>query len=1012
MGSMVTNRTRRKVRKTLLCTATGLFLATMAAQPLFAQSATGAVAGRATAGDQITVTNEDTGLSRTVTVDADGSYRLTQLPVGNYSLRTMRGGQAIGEPVPVSVSLGGATTVNLGSEGGVTNLSAVQVIGSRVVNRVDVRSTESATNLTREEIARLPVDQSLGSVALLAPGVITGNSAFGGISFGGSSIAENSVFINGLNVTDFYRRHSFSTAPFAFFREYQVKTGGYSVEFGRSTGGVINAVTRSGSNEFEGGVEFTFEPDAWRSRADDHYFDDGDPNVLASRDKKNFNKTNVWASGPIVKDRLFFFAMYEQRDDKSRNTDSLGTALDKSSGDDGFWGTKLDWNITDNHLLEFLAFSDETETVVENFVYDFDTGEIGESNGVTTFDGGGKSGSLTYTGYFGDNFVARAMYGINQSQSFALSAADGPCSQIFVDSTYQDEYEALGEPPLGCHPGSNSVVSHEDEREAVRLDFEWTLGDHQLRFGLDREVMTTDRTTRYPGLGGFRYTVFDVDPGDPLDNGTVVPPGVDAIVMARRRVDGGVFDTEANAFYLEDNWNISPNLLLNLGLRVDNFDNKTATGSSFIKIDDLISPHIGFAWDMKGDGTTKLFGSLGRYYLPVTNTINYTFAGGLIDERTFFPLEGWQEAANPLTGAPYLDPILGPQIGPVDDQFNLPVDDLRQVVDRDIDAVYQDELILGFQQAISQAWSWGVNGTYRRMTNAMEDIRINHTPCGPVGFSLFPVGNPGEKLTIWGDESIGCETEGWITIDTSKDGYIKSGSGEVVGYSDPKRTYKSVEFQLDRAWDGKWGFNASYLWSKSDGNFEGPVNSDTNYGDTGLVQHFDHPANNEDYGPLFNDRRHQIKLRGSYALNDQWMFGGSLHAQSGGPITGFGVLWPNDNRGAASFVTEGSGGGSFWHCVANCDGDYDERVLEYSPRGAYGRLPWTYNLGASVTWTAPVEGLDLKARLSVYNLLNDQEVVNVRQRYEAGPGVVRDTFGTARNWQSPRYTQLVITWNF
>ena len=59
-----------------------------------------------------------------------------------------------------------------------------------------------------------------------------------------------------------------------------------------------------------------------------------------------------------------------------------------------------------------------------------------------------------------------------------------------------------------------------------------------------------------------------------------------------------------------------------------------------------------------------------------------------------------------------------------------------------------------------------------------------------------------------------------------------------------------------------------------------------------------------------------------------------------------------------------------------------------------------------------MEHIDLKARLSVYNLLNDQEVTNISARYEGQPGVMRDTFGTATNWQSPRYTQLVVTWNF
>jgi hypothetical protein len=297
------------------------------------------------------------------------------------------------------------------------------------------------------------------------------------------------------------------------------------------------------------------------------------------------------------------------------------------------------------------------------------------------------------------------------------------------------------------------------------------------------------------------------------------------------------------------------------------------------------------------------------------------------------------------------------------------------------------------------------------MKNALDDMRINHTPCGPTS-TLWPIANPGQPLTIWGTTDMGCAQDGWITIDTSSDGYAKGGSGEVVGYFEPKRTYTAVEFQIDRAWDDKWAFNASYLWSKSEGNHEGPVNSDTNYGDTGMVQHWDHPANNEDYGPLFNDRRHQIKLRGAYKLNDMWAFGSTLTAQSGGPITGFGVAWPNDSTGAASFVTEGSGGGSFWHCVQNCDGTWEERAFEYSGRGAFGRMPWIYDLSANVTWTLPSPTTDLKIRFSVFNLLNDQEVLNIRARYEKGPGVTRGLFGTGTRWQSPRYAQLVLTWNF
>ena len=92
--------------------------------------------------------------------------------------------------------------------------------------------------------------------------------------------------------------------------------------------------------------------------------------------------------------------------------------------------------------------------------------------------------------------------------------------------------------------------------------------------------------------------------------------------------------------------------------------------------------------------------------------------------------------------------------------------------------------------------------------------------------------------------------------------------------------------------------------------------------------------------------------------------------------------------------------------------NWQTRPLEMSPRGAFGRMPWTYNVGANVTWTMPVPDVDLKVRFSIFNLLNEQEVINVSQRYEAQPGQVRSTFATGTRWQSPRYMSLVMTYNF
>lgn len=996
------------LKKAALGMALGACLASMA--PLaMAQSATGAVAGRASAGDQIMITNTATGATRSVTVGGDGGYRLSQLPVGDYQLQVKRNGEDVGEAVAVNVALGGTTTVNLGSDGGVVNLNAVQVVGSRVINRVDVRSTESATNIRRQELARLPVDQSVESVALLAPGVVSSGATFGGLTFGGSSVAENAVYINGLNVTDPYRRQGFSSVPFAFYEEFQVKTGGYSAEFGRTTGGVINAVTRSGSNEFQAGAELTMQPRAWAADQKDRFHSDGtiDERDRRSRDGGSSYKTNVWASGAIVQDKLFFFAMYENRDSNPKDIDTIEAFYTDSNND--FWGAKLDWQINDNHLLELLAFSDEAESTTSSYDYDWDAEARGDKTGESYAGSGGDNWSLTYTGHLTENFVAKAMYGVNKRSATGGSPWDAGCSIVSRSGTYN----ALFPPATmreGCHPSNTSISSRYDKREATRLDFEWALGDHLLRFGFDQEIMDSTSSRIYPG-DGVSYTAIGIAADETdrdLPNGATIPDGVTAYIDARRYVTGAPVTTEAQAIYIEDNWNVTPNLLLNLGLRADKFHNKLASGASFAKADfsDMISPRLGFSWDMKGDGTTKFFGNAGRYYIPITNKLTDYFGGGTTDEHTYYVLNGWVERTDPVTGTPYLFPDIGEQLGPVNTEGNVPApDDVRTAVAKDLKQVFQDEYILGFQQAINQAWSWGVNATYRKVTRAVEDARINHVEGCDWYSGDWPIINPGETTMLW------CpDTEDWVTFDSSRDGYIALGSGLVMGYKKPKRTYKAVEFQIDRAWDDKWAFNASYLWSKSEGNIEGPVNSDTGYNDTNLVQYYDHPAVNERYGVLFNDYRHQIKLRGSYKLNEMWSFGTTISVRSGGPITAFGVRWPNDNRSAGG-PGEFSGGGSGWICVSGCS-DWTTRELVYTGRGAFGRMPWVYDVGANVTWTLPVEGIDLKARLSVYNLLDKQTVINVHSRYESTPGNEMPYFGEGTVWQSPRYTQLVVTWNF
>ena len=597
----------------------------------------------------------------------------------------------------------------------------------------------------------------------------------------------------------------------------------------------------------------------------------------------------------------------------------------------------------------------------------------------------------------------KVLYGRNNRESFTRSLSDIECNRVVASSSIPSPGV-----PLGCTTSSR-VEARNDEREAARIDFDWSLGDHLLRFGLDHETNTSDYDRHYPGPGGYYYNIYPADPGDTIPNGGIMPDGYEGYVRARRYEIAGTFESINAAAYIEDNWSVTPNFLLNIGLRMDSFDNKDSGGNSYIKMDNMIAPRLGFSWDMNGDGNTKLFGNLGRYFLPVANVINIKQAGGLLDERTYYAFDGYQLVDR--NGSQYAVPILGPQIGPVDDsQGDGTVGDLRSEVDRNMDPVYQDELILGFQQRLNESWSWGISGTYRKLHNAIDDMEITATAqCGGDGYVGWVMANPGRPVTVWGDTDCDGSADGWITIDTSREGWaLYDSDGNYLGqrgWVSPKRTYKALELQIDHPWDGTWALNASYTLSKSEGNAEGPVNSDTEFDDTGRTENFDDPwVNLGGNGDLPNDRRHQFKVRGAYALNEHWRLGGDLDLHSGTPITGFGVGNPFD----------GTNYHSYFICVQNCDGPSPGRVYEASPRGKYGRTPWTYNIGASIAWLTPISDKgDLQVKFAVYNLLNQQRTTAVDQDLQRNiSNSTSETFREPIRFQSPRFAQLTVTATF
>ena len=422
---MKTNTTQIRLRKHSLAIALGLCLAGGAQ----AQSnSTGSIAGTTDAGATVTIENPATGFKREVTAGADGSYRVGALPTGSYKVTTK------GQTRDVAVTIGGTAT------GSATNVEGVTVTGGGTINAIDVSSVESTTILTAEQIAKIPVARNITAVALLAPGTVRGDAAFGNLaSFGGASVAENAYFVNGFNITNAFANLNFGQVPFEAIAEQQIKTGGYGAEFGRSTGGVINLVTKRGTNEFHAGGNLFIVPQSLSGKNPDVRTNGGlnvttglneSPRIssINSEDTAgNVTTASVWASGALIQDRLFAYALLQYG--RTTDSDTFGNenALNNNtfSSKQPTWVLKMDWNISDNHLLELTAFSDANETETDFYsnpdpgaggVFDANKALIRTNKLGTVFnETGGESYSLKYTGYLTDNFTLSALFGHGES---------------------------------------------------------------------------------------------------------------------------------------------------------------------------------------------------------------------------------------------------------------------------------------------------------------------------------------------------------------------------------------------------------------------------------------------------------------------------------------------------------------------------------------------------------------------------------------------------------------------
>lgn len=1022
-------------RKTLvvraLAVAFGAAALTVAVGPVaYAQtSATGTIFGQvdAAAGTTVVIENLDTAARRTLTPGADGKYQATSMPVGRYKVMLQRNGAVVNTRDEVEVTIGSGSEVSFAA----ASLQTVQVVGRR--QAIDVTSAGSTTTFTASELAKLPIANNVGAVIQLAPNTTRGDSRYGGAgapSFGGAGASENAYYINGFPVTTLLTQVGFSQLPFNSIAQSQLLTGGYGAEFGRSTGGVVNIVTKSGTNDWTIGGSMSIEPNKLRSTEKSSYYPDNGPDTVATAGKYRFyNGANtrdetiysVYAGGPLIKDKLFIFVSGENTE-LDRNVIRVANtgAGAGSSNAGGFQEIrrqsprgllKLDWNITDQHHLEYTKVAD---TVRDNRAfYGFDYATLQRNNvsggGVSYINWGptpvaAAQGSevdiLKYTGYLTNDLTLTAVLGKTKSVHEQANSGYNPAlPQIIV--TAADQIPGFAYPQPQTTLGNTLTNGANDTNKGARLDVEWRANSqHTLRAGIDYNKIQSVAGTAL--AGGTRWTYGKTDPAAQLNPDTQPTNSVAGNPYAQQGyfVGQDFISSKStptviqSAWYLEDKFQATDRLLLTLGLRNEAFDNRNGDNVSYIKNDRQLAPRLGASWDVKGDSSLSLKATAGRYHVPVPTNVAIRGAGASLFTTQNFVYTG----VDPVTGAPTGLTAISP-VYSNNNEFGQSKDP-RTVAAQNMKGNYQDEFAMSMEAALSKDLTVGAKFTYRALKTAIDD------GCDDRPFRAWAARN-GIDDSNWGyncalfNPGIGNT----FTLDIDGDGKLETInlSAAELGFPKVKRKYIALDFFAEHPFDGKWWGKVNYTWSRNTGNTEGQLLSDIGQGDVSTTQAFDFPefSVNSD-GRLPNDRTHQVKAFGFFQATPEFGLGANFLYASGRPKNCIGNA-PDAVGTPPPSTTNYSGYGSAYFF---CNG-------AASPRGSRGNLPADIRLDLNFSYR-PALFNGFKLQMDVFNAFNRQTIETIEERYNApgGSAAVWSRYGHVESYSAPRSIKLSASFDY
>lgn len=1021
------------LRKTLL--SQSLLLAFSAASvslavapAAFAQSTTvgsvfGQIAGQA--GSQVVVENAATGLKRTVSIDAAGRFTAAALPPGKYKATLLKDGKAVSS-VDLDVLAGrGAEAVFEVAQ--TRQLEAVQVIGRAPT--IDVSRSENSSTFTAVQLGALPIaTRDLNGIIALAANTTKADTRYaGGVSIGGGAPSENSYYINGFPVTNALTQLGSIELPFGAIAQADIKTGGFGAEFGRSVGGVVNITTKSGSNEWKGGVAVSIEPNAGRATPKSSYYantggnpsTDGTIYFNRSNNKRDLYTYGANVGGPLVNDKLFFFVAVDQtktdtayvnRTPQSAQLLSSGWA-DQTDKNNRYLA-KFDWYVGENHQLEATFLGDNYKTTQDFSAYSYATGQKGnyvyseysKNLANVTPAVGGEAQVIKYTGTITDDLVITALYGQSQSKhtdSYSFSPTDASFGWTTTGRnptlTYLDPSKGKNPLPFastGIAPGAK------EDTKAFRLDVDYRIGKHSLRAGLDEnrlksvnagDIVIGGSSWQYASTTNGNFTGF----GGTTAIKNLTSPVNGRYYYARRYILNTATNAESNqsAQYIEDRHEVTDRLLLTYGLRNESFTNKNGDGETFLESKNFISPRFAAAWDVHGDSSMKLYGSAGRYSLQIPTHVAVRGASRSLFTNQYFAYTGIDAATGLPTGLTQTGAAAS-----ANNEYGQSKD-VRTVSAQGIKPTYQDEMTVGIEKALTPVVTGGAKFTYRKLQATIDDL------CDPRPFENYAADN---KINTdnWG--GFGCASFNPGRDNTFLVDYAGTGKNHTsvkltaaqLGFDKAKRSYLALDFFLEHRFRDGWYGKVTYTYSKSKGNTEGQTKSDNAQTDVAATSTWDHPELMDgSYGYLPNDRTHQIKAYGYYQVTPEVTVGGNFLAESGRPKNCFGNF---GGTRSAEFDDVIDYGNVYFYC----DG-------KATPRGSQGRLPWNMKFDLNVAYK-PSFARGLTLRADVFNIFNRQTAAVLDETREVSydPSTILPTYGRVISYTSPRTFRLTAEYNF